>query len=316
MRPKLRFLWRLQKQNRPLISLQVRGSNYLALDTAWEKDGSMISGLPQTQTFAVPPLPELGSTIVFSQKICYYELGEGPPLLLIHGLGGDADEWVFCLKDLSSSNRVIALDLLGFGRSDKPLIRYSIDGFVEVLERFLDALAIERASLVGSSLGGWVAAAFALKFPGRLDSLVLVDAAGLQSETSRLPIDLRVSTHRHMRDVLNAMFYDQTFVTEELVDLAYQGHLRRQDGHTIESVLKHFKDEHEWLDERAAELTVPTLILWGEQEELIPVSMSDRFHQLIQGSRREVIPECGHLPAVEKPAELIRHVTDFLLRRS
>ena len=70
---------------------------------------------------------------VFGQKVCYYELGAGPPLILIHGLGGDADEWIFCLKELSCSNRVIMIDLPGFGRSDKPMIRYSIDGFVEML---------------------------------------------------------------------------------------------------------------------------------------------------------------------------------------
>lgn len=272
----------------------------------------MISGLRQAHAFALPPLPELRETSVFGQKICYFDLGEGPPLILIHGVGGDADEWVFCLEELSSSNRVIAVDLLGFGHSDKPPIRYTIGGFVEMLELFLNALAIERAALLGSSLGGWVAATFALQFPERTDRLILVDAAGLQADAPKMPIDLRVSTRRHMRDVLNVMFYDHGFVTEELVDLAYQGHLRRHDGYTIDSVLKNFKDEREWLDDKIADLKVPTLIVWGEQDGLIPVSTSDKFHRLIQGSRREVIPECGHLPALEKPLELIRHVADFL----
>jgi 2-hydroxy-6-oxonona-2,4-dienedioate hydrolase len=284
----------------------------LLCNAAWEKDEAMISGLPQAHVVVMPPLPELHSTIVFGQKICYYELGAGPPLVLIHGLGGDADEWIFCMKELSSSNRVVVIDLPGFGRSDKPMIHYSIDGFVEMLERFLSALAIERASLVGSSLGGWVAAAFALKFAERTERLILVDAAGMQSEAPELPIDLRVSTHQHMRDVLSMMFYDQTFVTEELVDLAYEGHLRRQDGYTIDSVLQNFKDKREWLDERIAELKVPTLILWGEQDAMIPVSVSDTFHRLIKGSVREIIPQCGHLPAIEKPAELIQHAANFV----
>jgi pimeloyl-ACP methyl ester carboxylesterase len=276
------------------------------------KDGPMLSGLPQARTFVIPPLPELRNTTVFGQKVCYYELGAGPPLILIHGLGGDADEWIFCLTELSCSNRVVIIDLPGFGRSDKPMIRYSIDGFVEVLERFLNALTIERASLVGSSLGGWVAAAFALKFAERTERLVLIDAAGMQLEAPELPIDLRVSTHRHMQDVLRMMFYDQSFVTEELVDLAYEGHLRRQDGYTIDSVLENFKDKGEWLDDRIAELKVPTLILWGEQDAMIPVCISDVLHRLIKGSIREIIPLCGHLPALERPAEVIRHVANFV----
>jgi pimeloyl-ACP methyl ester carboxylesterase len=225
----------------------------------------MVSGLPQVQAFVLPPLPELLDTSVFGQKICYYDLGAGPPLILIHGVGGDADEWAFCMKELSSSNRVIALDLLGFGRSDKPLICYTIDGFVEVLEGLLDRLAIKRTSLVGASLGGWVAAAFALRFPERIDRLILVDAAGLQSEAPEMPIDLRVSSHSHMRDVLKVMFYDQGFVTKDLVDLVYEGHLRRQDGYTIDSTLRNFTNDREWLDAKIADLIVPTLILWGKR---------------------------------------------------
>jgi pimeloyl-ACP methyl ester carboxylesterase len=272
----------------------------------------MISDLPQAHSFVLPPLPELRAAIVSGQKICYFELGSGEALILLHGLGGDADEWLFCMEELSSSRRVIALDLLGFGRSDKPQVRYTIDRFVEVLEQFLNVLAIERASLMGSSLGGWVAAAFALKFAERTDKLILIDSARLQSEIPEMPIDLRVSTRQHMRDVLNVMFYNQSFVTEELVDLAYKGHLRRQDGYTIDSALENFKDKREWLDEQVAELRVPTLILWGEQDALIPVSVSDALLRLIPGSQREIIPECGHLPALERPAELIRHIGRFL----
>ena len=114
----------------------------------------MTSGAAQTPQFALPPLPELRSATVFGRNIRYYDLGSGPTLALIHGIGGDADDWAFCLHALSTSYRVIALDLLGFGRSDKPLIDYSIAGFVEVLERFLRTLDIERATLIGGSLGG------------------------------------------------------------------------------------------------------------------------------------------------------------------
>src|SRR5208283_3315909 len=106
----------------------------------------------QAPQFVLPPLPELRSTSVFGRRICYYDIGSGP-----------------------------VLELLGFGRSDKPPIKYRIGGFVEVLERFLHTLRIERASLLGHSLGGWIVAAFALQFPHRVDKLVLNDAAGIDA---------------------------------------------------------------------------------------------------------------------------------------
>ena len=81
-------------------------------------------------TFVLPALPQLRETTVFTRKICYYDIGQGPPLVLVHGVGGDADQWAFCFDALAASHRIIALDLLGFGRSDKPLIDYRIAGFV------------------------------------------------------------------------------------------------------------------------------------------------------------------------------------------
>jgi pimeloyl-ACP methyl ester carboxylesterase len=159
----------------------------------------MSAGVSSAPQFAVPPLPELQSTTVFGRKICYYDIGSGPTLVLVHGLGGDADQWAYCFEALSATHRVIALDLLGFGRSDKPNISYRIAGFVEVLEGFLQALGIERASLLGHSLGGWIVAAFALQFPDKVDRLVLNDAAGLDSGAIEPPVDLNISSRPHMR---------------------------------------------------------------------------------------------------------------------
>src|SRR4051794_19068075 len=136
--------------------------------------------------FVLPTLPPLREAKVFGRKICYYDVGEGPALVLVHGLGGDADQWAFCLAALTASHRVIALDLLGFGRSDKPPIDYRIAGFVEVLDRFLSSLGIARASLLGHSLGGWIVATFALSFPDRVHQLILSDAAGIDEGSRRL----------------------------------------------------------------------------------------------------------------------------------
>lgn len=265
------------------------------------------------QPFVLPPLPELRATSFFGRTIRYYDIGSGPPLVLIHGIGGDADEWVFCFEALSAAHRVIALELLGFGRSDKPPIEYSIAVFVEVLEHFLSALKIPRASLLGSSLGGWIAAAFALRFPERVDKLILVDAAGVWAAgTTGLPVDLRVSTRAHIRHVMEHVVHDKSLVTNELVDLAYRQHLERGDGYTIDRVLRNLRDGRERLDKTIGQLAMPVLLIWGEQDEMIPIANGRLMQSLIPGSRLEVIAQCGHLPAFEKPIEFTDCVLDFL----
>ncbi len=273
-----------------------------------------MSGKPTTSQFVLPPLPPLQSIRVFGRTIRYYDTGSGAPLVLIHGLGGDADDWAFCLTPLSASHRVIALDLLGFGRSDKPFMAYDIEVFVEVLQRFLSKLDIERATLVGGSLGGWIAVTLALQFPERVHKLILVDAAGVWGNTTELPIDLHVSTRRHLREVFEFLFYDKSRATDALIDLAYEQHLERGDGYTIHRILQNLRDGREFLDEKIASVTTPTLIIWGEQDRLIPVETGRLMQRLIPGSSLEVIPECGHLPALEKPAEFLRCVLEFLAR--
>ncbi len=263
-----------------------------------------------------PPLPNLRSTKVFDQTIKYYDVGAGPPLLLIHGIGGDADEWAFCFEPLSRSHRVIAMDLLGFGRSDKPLIEYTIAGFVEVVEQFLRVLEIERVVVLGESMGGWIASAFALRFPELVERLVLVDAAGVWGDLSTLPIDLRVSTRAHLRDVFRLVFHDKRLATDALIDMAYELHLERGDGYTIDSVLRNEQGGRERLDEVISQLSVPTLIVWGEQDEMIPLSVGRNLHRLIPGSKLEVISQCGHLPELEKPEELVQCVLEFLAEPS
>lgn len=267
------------------------------------------SSAPQ---FGLPPLPKLLTTTLFGQKIYYYDIGSGPHLVLVHGLGGDADQWAYCFEALSAKHRVVALDLLGFGRSDKPSITYRIGGFVEVLDGFLHGLGIERASLLGHSLGGWIVAAFALQFPDRVDKLVLNDACGVDSGAIKLPVDLNISTHAHMREMLESMFYNKTMVTDALVDLAYSLHLERDDGPTIRSILETFSRPDEKLDHSISALRTPTLLLWGEQDALTPLSLARSFERFILGSRLEVIPDCGHFPALEKPAEFTQRVLEFL----
>ena len=269
-----------------------------------------------SSTFAdvpgVPPLPPLRSVQVFGQTIRYYDCGEGRPLLLLHGLGAEADVWAYCLEALSAHHRVIAPDLLGFGRSSKPLINYRIATFVEVVDRFLQALAVPRVSIVGNSMGAWIAATFALRFPARVSKLVLNDAIGIVAGAVDVPIDFRPSSLQNMREILEFMFYDKSLATDELVEMAYQFHLERNDGPTITSLLETIRLRLDRLDDQLSLLKVPTLLVWGDTDRVSPLSVAENYLRLIPGARLEIIPQCGHIPALEKPQELVQHVLTFL----
>jgi pimeloyl-ACP methyl ester carboxylesterase len=267
---------------------------------------------PPPPKFELPALPQLREATVFAQKIRYYDTGRGPPLVLVHGVGGDADQWAFCLDALAASHRIIALDLLGFGRSDKPLIDYRIAGFVEVLDRFLTTVGIAKASFLGHSLGGWIVATFALRFPEKIDKLVLNDAAGIDDGAIPIPVDLKISTRASLRNAFECMFYDKSMVTDDLVDLAYSLHLERGDDYTISSVLETLANPWEKLDGKLAVLRAPTLILWGENDAITPLPMARALHREISGSRLQTIARCGHLPPLEQPGEFVAAVTGFL----
>ena len=127
-----------------------------------------------------------------------------------------------------------------------------------------------------------------------------------------LPFDLRVSTREHLADVFRHLFYDKNLATDELIDLAYQQHLERGDNYAISSLLRNLRDRREHLDQRIAGLQVPTLIVWGENDEMIPVRPAHKIQQSVPGSQLRILADCGHLPALEKPAEFVRCVLDFV----
>src|SRR5215204_4964219 len=126
----------------------------------------------------VPAAQPQKEAVVFGQKIKYVEAGSGPVVVLLHGLGGNSTNWAFNTPALAQKFRVVVPDQVGFGQSDKPLINYRVGTYVDFLDKFLAELKVERATLVGNSMGGWVAALYALRYPAKVERLVLVDSAG------------------------------------------------------------------------------------------------------------------------------------------
>jgi pimeloyl-ACP methyl ester carboxylesterase len=253
---------------------------------------------------------------IYGSKIHYVEAGSGPVVVLLHGLGGNTTNWQFNIAPLAAKYRVVVPDQLGFGKSDKPLINYRIATYVDFLDAFLRELKIERASLVGNSMGGWVAAGYALAHPERVEKIVLVDAAGYSFapgfDTSQL-IKLNPSTRDGMKELVSRVFYNKTiFMSDAFIDASMAGRINAGDGHTIRSVTESIIRREDFLDNRVSAIRQPTLVIWGREDGLLPLADGQRFQKEIPGAQLIVFEQCGHVPQVEKALDFNAAVLKFL----
>jgi pimeloyl-ACP methyl ester carboxylesterase len=254
---------------------------------------------------------------VFGMRIHYVEAGSGPVVVLLHGLGGNSANWAFNITALAQKYRVIVPDQIGFGRSDKPLITYRVGTYVDFLDKFLDELKIEKASLVGNSMGGWIAALYALAHPAKVERLVLVDAAGFALPKDfdlRTLSGLNPSTRDSMRQLAALVFYNQKlFGSDSAIDFALTQRIGAGDGYTIQSLVESIKRNEDMLDDRLAAIKQPTLIIWGRNDGLTPLPREgERFKKELPGAQLIVFDQCGHVPQVEKAAEFNAAVLKFL----
>jgi pimeloyl-ACP methyl ester carboxylesterase len=253
------------------------------------------------------------SVRVFGANLHYVDAGSGSVVVLLHGLADDVGVWESVMPALAAKHRVIALDQIGFGRSDKPLLGYRAGTFVDFLDGFLNELKIDRASLVGNSLGGWIAANFALAHPERIDRLVLCDAAGYaalgKNMNARTLSALRLARRDDIRYLGPLTFHDKRFYED--VDLAFKQRVTAGDGYTINQLLDSMIRGEDVLDGRLGAIHKPTLIVWGREDKVIPLNFAERFHKEITGSRLEVIDNCGHMPHVECADKFNRALLKF-----
>ncbi len=239
----------------------------------------------------------------------YLEAGQGPVLVLVHGLGSSSEVWRDSMRLLARRYRVVALDLPGYGKSDKPRADYSIEYHAAALNDFIDALGAGKVALVGNSMGGWISAITALNHPEKVSHLILVDSAGLRSD--KFPsINLNPATKEEMRTLLLALFADKSFVTEKIVNDQWE--YRKDIRSTVQATLESLKTKLPLLDDRLKNIKVPTLIIWGREDALTPLADAERFAKGIPGSKLVVIDNTGHIPQVEKPAIFYRAVKGFV----
>lgn len=259
-------------------------------------------------------------------RVSFAEAGEGPPVLLVHGLGGSAYDWRANLEPLARGGlRVLAVELLGAGLSDKPANGdYSVPGLAALLRQLADVLGLGRIGLVGNSLGGAVALAFAQAWPDRLRSLVVIDPACYREP---LPYYLRLCRIRGLphlglsllpdrplvRGILHGLFGDPDHVTDADID-EYTAELRQP--RRKEAMLATF--DHLLFDDPAAferglrAIRVPTLILWGARDRLLPAEQAQRLNADIERSILRILPRAGHVPHQEFPDRVNRLLSRFL----
>ena len=207
-------------------------------------------------------------------------------------------------------------DQVGFGQSDKPLINYRIGTYVDFLDKLLEQLKIERATLVGNSMGGWVAAAYSLKYPSKVERLVLVDAAGFappkEFDLNALA-GLNPSTRDEMKRLAGMVFYNPLFKSDAAIDVLLAQRMSAGDGYTIQRLVESIHHGDDMLDGKLGGIKQPVLLVWGREDGLTPLAREgEKFKREIPGAQLVVFDQCGHVPQVEKAAEFNAAVLKFL----
>lgn len=247
-------------------------------------------------------------------RLHYYRAGSGDVVLFLHGFGGNGTNWSAQFPALQSQFTVIALDQLGFGKSAKPHVRYDADVLATSAIHFLDALHIRRATVVGASMGGEIAARVAAEYPERVTRLVLMDASGNGEASDPHPPDIPrdPTTMAEQEALLRVLFYDQTRITPQLVRQRLESHLESHDSWTR----RHFGGTEAGLHALLPKITAPTLLIWGEHDPLVPLVAACRFRRDIAHSTLVVVPAAAHVPQMEQPEIFNKTLIDFLLDHS
>ncbi len=268
---------------------------------------------------------------VHSYRRAYVKAGSGPALLLVHGIGDSSDTWRPVFEELARHHTVIAPDLLGHGRSEKPRADYSIAAYANGMRDLLSVLDVDRVTVVGHSLGGGVAAQFAYQFPERCERLVLVGSGGVGRTVSPL---LRLAAVPGV-EFLMPLFglaplrvaSRVTFAMLRLLDTA----LGRDAEEVLavfdalpntaarQAILRTLRSGVDWrgqvitmLDRAYLAEGVPTKNIWGARDAIIPIGHGRKAHAALPGSDLEVFDEAGHFPHHTDPERFVAILRDFI----
>lgn len=287
--------------------------------------GALILGLFVSARCNAEDLPARRSVELFGQRIEYYDVGEGPPVVLLHGLGASAKgDWGACIMRLSAHHRVLAPDQLGFGASDKPIIDYGIQTWVDFLGEFLRVEKVKDFTLAGESLGGWIAAQYSIQALGDPSSvgpslrlpkparLVLVDAGGHRHQAEGIGNSGPGLSLAGSKALLTAIYLDPNRSTDDAARVQFAMSMSKGDGWTIHSLLANRTILAECIDDKLGLITIPTLVVWGARDRLVPLDDGKDFANRIPGAKLVIVPDSGHAPGIEKPEELLAAMEPFI----
>ena len=250
------------------------------------------------------------------------------PIVLMHGTGSSLHTYDFWSDNLKSTNRIIRMDLPAFGLTG-PFVKndYSISNYTFFLKEFLNSLNIKECILIGNSLGGEIAWRFAIAEPLMVKKLVLIDASGYPSISKSVPIAFKLAkipvlnnlltyiTPRFLvRASIENVYFDKSKISDSLVNRYFDLTLRKGNRKAIVDRLKgsttltNGKKTHASIKK----IKKPTLIIWGSDDQLIPVENAYKFNNDITNSKLIVMQQTGHVPMEEKPIESLKFVIDFL----
>jgi pimeloyl-ACP methyl ester carboxylesterase len=268
---------------------------------------------------------------IHGYRRAYLTAGQGPPLLLIHGIGDSSTTWLPVVEAFARDHTVIAPDLLGHGLSDKPRADYSVAAYANGMRDLLSVLDIDRVTVIGHSLGGGVAGQFAYTFPERCERLVLVGTGGIARSVSLL---LRLAAAPNV-DLLMPSFGTPVFKLGARLAAQMLRHLGTDLGRDTEEILKVFdalpdgsarraivrtlRSGVDWrgqvitmLDRAYLAEGMPTLVLWGAHDAIIPVEHAHLAAEAMPGSRLEIFENAGHFPHHSDPERFVAVVRSFL----
>jgi pimeloyl-ACP methyl ester carboxylesterase len=284
--------------------------------------GAALSGCLHFHTGAMPGEPKNATFVsVDGTRVRYVDAGEGPVVVLLHGFASSIENWVKVMPELTKSYRVIALDLRGFGWTDRPETDYSPEAQAKLVAALLDERGVHgKASIVAHSWGSSVALAFALAQPERVERLALYDAWVYDNQ---LPSMFHMARAPGIGEMLFGLFYDQRaderitqafydpeFISEALVEDVERAFDRPGTRAAALSTVRGM--DFTRMESKYPSVKVPTLLLWGREDLVTPVSIGERLLRSLPQSKLVVYPRCGHFPMLEAASESTRDLQEFL----
>ncbi|MEL7533910.1 MAG: alpha/beta hydrolase [Bacteroidota bacterium] len=252
----------------------------------------------------------------------YRDEGQGPPILLLHGTFASLHTFDGWVDELKSSYRLIRLDLPGFGLSEVTEDHvYSMERYLDVIKTLLDELGLDRVTIAGSSLGGWLAWEFALDFPDLVERLILIDAAGVEIHRhiplpvrlARLPFATKFAPLFINRPVIKhfiqEVYADPSKINPAVIDRYYELFAREGNPEAFLSIV------NSKFEDRAHELPriqAPTMIIWGEKDRWLPLSNAYHFLNVLPQAKLIIYEDLGHIPMEEAPKETAEDVKEFM----